>query len=92
MSPLLDGHRRERLLRIDLSREGDWNGHLCTIWTPGAGYHGCDGLAAWHPSLRPALELYYDDGWIGLPCGRAERGGWAIDEAEVARLVEWATT
>jgi hypothetical protein len=76
-----------RIVRLDVGLEGDWSGSVRAVWTRDAGFLGlpADGLR--HVRFRPALELYFEGGWIGLHCFQTEPGGFALDAAAVHQVV-----
>lgn len=79
----------DRVLRIDLGFEGDWSATVTTVWRPDAGYLGV-GQRSWrHPHCRPALELYLEDGWLGVRCDRGVAEGFELDEGRVQEVVRW---
>jgi hypothetical protein len=54
------------LMRIDAALEGNWNPTVTTVWTKKKGFIGFSSVTHSHPDLKPSLELYYKDRWIGL--------------------------
>jgi hypothetical protein len=80
---------RDRLLRIDLGLEGDWSATVTTVWRPGTGFLGL-GTRPWrHADYRPALELYLEDGWIGVRCERRDDRGFDVDEPRLLEVIRW---
>jgi hypothetical protein len=75
----------QRIVRLDVGLEGDWSGSVSAVWTRADGFLGLPDLR--HARLRPALELYFEGGWIGLHCFRAEPDGFALDAAAVQQVV-----
>jgi len=77
------------LLRIDLGLEGDWSATVTTVWRPDVGFLGAGGGSWCHRRHRPALELYFEDGWIGVRCDRRIGEEFELDEPRLRRIVRW---
>lgn len=78
-----------RLCRVDVGLEGDWSGTVVPVWTRADGFLGFDGVSRSHAFHRPSLELYFDDGWIGLRCCRHEGGEHVFDEGLARAVLDW---
>lgn len=78
-----------RIRRIDLGLEFAWNETYATIWTPDDGFLGLGRVPERHPVGRHALELYMDDGWIGIHCFRREGEESVLVREQVAAIMEF---
>jgi hypothetical protein len=58
----------ERLKRIDLALEGDWNKTVIEVWQRKTGFLGWRQKTLNHPEFKPSLELYFQDSWVGIHC------------------------
>ncbi len=58
----------DRIREVHAGLEGDWSQSATVIWSRGRGRTGFGAVADQHASHRPSLELYLEDGWVGLPC------------------------
>ncbi len=64
----LNNFSLDGLTRIDVGMEGDWNPSVVTVWSRDRGLLGFDRVARRHHVFKPSIELYFEDGWIGVHC------------------------
>ena len=57
-----------KLKRIDVGLEGNWNSSVVTIWTRNEGLIDSCRFNESDTVYKPSLELYFEDGWIGIHC------------------------
>jgi hypothetical protein len=79
----------ERVIRIDVGLEGKWSETVRPVWSQTAGFLGFEQVPYSHSEYRPALELYLDEGWIGLPCFKIHGGRNVLDEARARQVVDY---
>jgi len=87
----LNNFSLDKLTRIDVGMEGDWNPSVVTVWSRERGLLGFARVARRHPIFKPSIELYFEDGWIGLHCYTRIDGQNHFDESkalEIIRMVE----
>ena len=77
------------LRRIDLALEGAWSETVAPLWTPEGGFAGFSRAPAPHPDRKPALELYFDEWWIGIHCWQRTDGRYVLDEERARAIVAW---
>lgn len=77
------------LSRIDVGMEGNWNPTVTTVWERSKGLIGFDKVARKHLEYKPSLELYYEDGWIGVHCHRNEKDQHEFDEILALRIIQY---
>ncbi len=75
------------LTRIDVGLEGDWNPTVTTVWTSEEGRLALADVVREHASFKPSLELYFEDGWIGLHCFRRTANVNVLDEERLLRVI-----
>jgi hypothetical protein len=68
LPPILFAIPADRIREVHSGLEGDWSPSATVIWRQGQGRTEFGAVVHRHPVHRPSLELYLDDGWIGLPC------------------------
>jgi len=86
--PLLSACRLDDLKRIDLGLEGDWSATVQVAWTRADGTLNLDEHRLEHEAFKPSLELYFDNGWIGLHCFRTIGSTNVLDVALLKRVVD----
>lgn len=84
---LLSACQLADLTRIDVGLEGDWNPTVTTVWTSERGQLALAGVTREHEVLKPSLELYFADGWIGLHCFRRTANVNVLDEERLLRVI-----
>lgn len=77
------------LMRIDAALEGNWNPTVTTVWTKEKGFIGFGGAAHSDPDLKPSLELYFKDRWIGLHCYKKVGMLNMFDETLAGQIIEY---
>jgi hypothetical protein len=82
----------DRVVRIDAGLEGQWSETVTAVWTPKADVVDLSDVVHSHPKYRPALELYLDDCWIGVPCSVFQGGEHRLDEEKARRLIEYVSS
>jgi len=75
------------LTRIDVGLEGNWSPTVTTVWTRESGRLVLSEVVREHECFKPSLELYFEDGWIGLHCFRRTANVNVLDEARLLRVV-----
>jgi hypothetical protein len=65
---ILTGISLDYLVRVDAALEGDWNATVVTVWTRADGLVGFESVTTSHPTFKPSLEIYFEDGWLGIHC------------------------
>ncbi len=79
----------ERVIRIDVGLEGKWSETVGPVWSQTGGFLGFAQVPRSHSEYRPALELYLDEGWIGLPCFKIHGGRNVLDEVRARKVVDY---
>jgi hypothetical protein len=82
----------ERVVRIDAGLEGQWSETVTAVWSPESGVVNFSDVVRSHPDYRPALELYLDDCWIGIPCSVFQDGRHVLDEDKARQLIEYVAS
>jgi hypothetical protein len=82
----------DRVVRIDAGLEGQWSETVTAVWTPGPGDMGLSDVVRSHVEFQPALELYLDDCWIGIPCSVFQDGQHVLDEDKARQLIEYVAS
>ena len=77
------------LQRIDAALEGNWNPTVTTIWTRERGFIGFDRIIRADPKLKPSLELYFENHWIGLHCYKEIDRQNVFDETLAEQIIEY---
>ena len=85
----LDDVPAHKVVRIDVGLEGQWSETVTAVWSVADGFRGFDDVAKNHPTHRPAVELYLEDGWIGVPCSIESPDGQEFDEALARDLIAY---
>lgn len=86
---ILDDISLHNLKRIDAALEGNWNPTVTTIWTRERGFIGFDSVIRSDSELKPSLELYFENHWIGLHCYREIDQQNVFDEPLAIRIIEY---
>ena len=86
--PLLSACQLGDLKRIDVGLEGDWSPTVEVFWTREAGVLNRSDIVLQHVSYKPSLEVYFENGWIGLHCFRRAAGRNVLDRALLQRIVD----
>ena len=79
------------VLHIDVALEGDWNPTVKTVWSKEKGFIGFTHIVRSHPRLKPSLELYFPDHWIGIHCFRRMGDVNVFDEDLATRIIEYVS-
>ncbi len=77
----------QKVIRIDVGLEGQWSETVTAVWSVADGFGGFDDVVKHHPRYRQAVELYLQDGWIGVPCSIESPDGHEFDEALARDLI-----
>ena len=85
---LLSACSIDELTRIDVGLEGEWSQTVQTVWTRDDGWLSQKDVVREHASLKPSLELYLVDGWIGLHCCKWDGRVYVLDESLMERVVQ----
>lgn len=85
--PLLSACRLDDIARIDIGLEGDWSNTVQVVWTRNDGALSLEEPLLEHGSFKPSLELYFDNGWIGLHCFRRVGDKNVPDVALLKRVI-----
>lgn len=85
----LDPEILDQVIRIDLGLEGDWSKTVSCVWDRDSGYLGLPQDLPRTAELRPCLELYMEDGWIGLHCFALRDGVHEVDVERLHSVVEY---
>jgi hypothetical protein len=88
LPPLLSACRLEDLTRIDVGLEGDWSTTVQVAWTRADGSLNPEEHRLEHEAFKPSLELYFDNGWIGLHCSRRVGGMNVLDVSFLKRVID----
>ena len=83
----LDSTTLAQVTRIDVGLEGAWSETVARVWDPEGGFVGLPDDLPVAPSLRPCLELYMVEGWIGIHCFRRVAGGYELDRDRALALI-----
>ena len=86
---ILDDIPLHDLKRIDAALEGNWNPTVTTVWTREKGFIGFGSVTHSDPNLKPSLELYFEDRWIGLHCYRKIGALNVFDEILAEQIIEY---
>lgn len=79
--------------RIDVAMEGNWSQTVTSVWTKYAGFIGFEKVEKENARLKPSVELYFDDYWLGIHCYNKVGGKNVFDEKlamDIIGLVEKA--
>ena len=79
------------IMHIDVALEGNWNSTVKTVWSREKGFIGFTHIIRSHPRLKPSLELYFPDRWIGIHCFQRIDGVNVFDEDLAMRIIEYAS-
>jgi len=77
-----------QVVRIDLGLEGAWSETVVCVWDPEHAFSGVPTDFPARRELRPALELYLPDGWIGIQCAMEVDAVYSVDVERVRRIAE----
>lgn len=88
LMPLLSACDLHCLTRIDVGLEGDWSPTARAVWTREDGTLSLGGIVREHATLKPSLELYFDDGWIGIHCYRRVESSIVLDEDLLRKVID----
>ena len=79
----------DRLERIDLALEGDWNATVVTVWLKDSGLLGFEKSKIKHPEFKPSLELYFKDVWVGIHCYQTINGQNVFDKQKAEKIIAY---
>ena len=84
---LLSACKLDDFTRIDVGLEGDWSATVQAAWTRTDGSLNLVEHRLEHEAFKPSLELYFDNGWIGLHCFRRVGGMNVLDVALLKHVI-----
>ena len=87
--PLLKQISLKTLTRIDVGLEGNWSPTVMTVWDKKKGFLGFEGVVMQHTVLKPSIEIYFKDAWLGLHCCRAEPVGMVFDQNAAKEIIAY---
>ena len=78
--------------RVVAALEGDWNPTMVTVWMRDRGMLGFTDVIRTHPILKPSLELYFEDSWLGIHCFNRSDGVNVFDEEYAVFIINYIET
>jgi hypothetical protein len=79
----------DKIQRVDIALEGDWNNTVVTVWNTDEGLIGFDNVIKSHQSLKPSIELYLTDIWIGIHSFKTENNLHIFDEQYASDIIDF---
>jgi len=79
----------DKIKKIVVALEGDWNPTMVTVWTREKGMLGFSNVTRTHSSHKPSLELYFEDTWLGIHCFNRIDDKNVFDEEFAIQIIEY---
>ena len=78
--------------RIDMALEGDWNTTVVCVWRRENGFAGFGNVVRKHQNLKPSMELYFVDTWVGLHCYKKSENMNVLDEEYAMSIISFVAS
>ena len=79
----------ERIKRVDVALEGNWNRTVTTVWDRKVGFKDFSKVKKSHARYKPSIELYFHDYWIGVHCYRRKKGKNVFDDRLALKIISY---
>lgn len=79
----------DTIKRVDVALEGNWSNTVVTVWNANEGFIGFDKAIKSHRNLKPSIELYFTNTWIGIHCFRMEKNLNIFDEQYALNIINF---
>jgi len=86
---LLEEISLTNLHRIDVALEGDWSATVVTVWTRKERFLGLSEVRMFHEVLKPSVELYFDNSWVGMHCFKRIDNMNVFDKELALRIIDY---